>query len=107
MDRRINLYRFLSWQSYSRCSHLLNAYHFSNYICFFNSGNYRIYTTKKKKECMNKDIISVSKYLDKLNTILYGEREKIIGEVTSVQEYPGRTYLYFCIKDTKDQSTIK
>jgi exodeoxyribonuclease VII large subunit len=56
---------------------------------------------------MKAEIISVSQYLDKLNKILKGERAKIIGEVSSFQEYPGRTYLYFSIKDSKDQSTIK
>lgn len=53
------------------------------------------------------EIISVSKYLDKLNTTLKGERAKIIGEVSGVQQYPGRSYLYFSIKDSKDQSMAK
>lgn len=53
------------------------------------------------------EIISVSEYLDKLNTTLKGERAKIVGEVSGFQEYPGRTYLYFSIKDSKDQSTVK
>ena len=53
------------------------------------------------------EIISVSEYLDKLNTVLKGERAKIVGEVSGFQEYPGRTYLYFSIKDSKDQSTVK
>ncbi|MFA5888750.1 MAG: exodeoxyribonuclease VII large subunit [Candidatus Paceibacterota bacterium] len=56
---------------------------------------------------MDSKIISVSQYLDKLNTTLKGERAKIIGEVSGFQEYPGRTYLYFSIKDSKDQSTVK
>ena len=56
---------------------------------------------------MDSEIISVSQYLDKLNTTLKGERAKIIGEVSGFQEYPGRTYLYFSIKDSKDQSTVK
>ncbi len=54
-----------------------------------------------------KDAISVSLYLDKLNNTLKEEKARIIGEVSGVQEYPGRSYLYFNIKDTKDQSTIK
>ncbi len=53
------------------------------------------------------DIIPVSQYLDKLNATLKGERAKIIGEVSGVQEYPGRSYLYFSIKDSKDGSTAK
>lgn len=53
------------------------------------------------------DTVSVSQYLDKLNSSLKGEKAKIIGEVSGFQEYPGRTYLYFSIKDSKDQSTVK
>ena len=56
---------------------------------------------------MNPEIISVSQYLDRLNTLLKVERAKIVGEVSGVQEYPGRSYLYFSIKDSKDQSTLK
>jgi len=52
-------------------------------------------------------IISVSQYLDKLNVTLKGERAKILGEVSGVQEYPGRSYMYFSIKDSKDGSSIK
>ncbi|MSU45198.1 MAG: exodeoxyribonuclease VII large subunit [Candidatus Zambryskibacteria bacterium] len=55
----------------------------------------------------NTEIISVSEYLDKLNLNLKGQKAKIIGEVTGVQEYPGRSYLYFSIKDSKDGSTMK
>ncbi|MES2213410.1 MAG: exodeoxyribonuclease VII large subunit [Patescibacteria group bacterium] len=55
----------------------------------------------------SKDIISVSKYLDSLNATLKGERAKIIGEISGVQMYEGRSYLYFSIKDSKDGSTIK
>ena len=56
---------------------------------------------------MNQEVIPVSQYLDKINSILRGERAKIIGEVSGVQEYPGRSYLYFGVKDSKDGSTIK
>ena len=56
---------------------------------------------------MNPEIISVSEYLDKLNSTLKGVKAKIIGEVSGVQEYPGRSYLYFSIKDSKDASTMK
>lgn len=53
------------------------------------------------------DFISVSLYLDKLNSALKQERARIVGEVSGVQMYEGRSYLYFNIKDTKDQSTLK
>ncbi len=53
------------------------------------------------------EIVSVSQYLDKINSVLKGEKSKILGEVSGVQEYLGRSYLYFSIKDSKDQSTIK
>lgn len=53
------------------------------------------------------DIISVSQYLDKLNISLKNEKARIIGEVSGVQEYPGRSYLYFSVKDSKDGSTMK
>jgi len=55
----------------------------------------------------NSDVISVSEYLDKLNLNLKGQKAKIVGEVSGVQEYPGRSYLYFSIKDSKDASTMK
>jgi exodeoxyribonuclease VII large subunit len=55
----------------------------------------------------DKEIISVSLYLDKLNSTLNQERARIVGEVSGVQMYEGRSYLYFNIKDTKDQSTLK
>ena len=56
---------------------------------------------------MNPEIISVSQYLDKLNVTLKGQRAKVVGEVSGVQMYEGRSYLYFSIKDSKDQSTVK
>ena len=56
---------------------------------------------------MQKEAISVSQYLDKINNLLKGEKAKIIGEVSGVQEYPGRSYLYFSIKDSSDNSTMK
>lgn len=55
----------------------------------------------------DKEIISVSLYLDKLNSTLKQERARIVGEVSGVQMYEGRSYLYFNIKDMKDQSTLK
>lgn len=51
--------------------------------------------------------ISVSQYLDLLNSKLKTEKAKIVGEISGVQEYPGRSYLYFSLKDSNDQSTVK
>jgi len=57
---------------------------------------------------MSLDIVfSVSEYLDALNRSLKTVRAKILGEVSGIQEYPGRSYLYFSIKDKKDGSTAK
>jgi len=53
------------------------------------------------------NIFSVSEYLDRLNATLKGEKAKVLGEVSGVQEYPGRSYLYFSLKDKKDGSTVK
>ncbi len=53
------------------------------------------------------EIISVSQYLDKLNSSLKGQRARIVGELSGLQMYEGRSYLYFSIKDSKDQSTVK
>src|ERR1035437_4320119 len=53
------------------------------------------------------NIFSVSEYLDKLNSVLKDEKAKVLGEVSGVQEYPGRSYLYFSLKDKKDGSTVK
>lgn len=55
----------------------------------------------------DKEILSVSNYLDKLNTTLKSEIAKIVGEISGIQEYPGRSYMYFSLKDSKDQSTVK
>jgi len=52
-------------------------------------------------------VFSVSEYLDALNRSLKTVRAKILGEVSGIQEYPGRSYLYFSIKDKKDGSTVK
>lgn len=58
-------------------------------------------------QLQNSEILTVSQYLDKINSVLKSERANILGEVTGVQEYPGRSYLYFSVKDSKDSSTIK
>lgn len=52
-------------------------------------------------------VFSVSEYLDALNRSLKSVRAKIHGEVSGIQEYPGRSYLYFSIKDKKDGSMAK
>lgn len=54
-----------------------------------------------------REVIPVSQYLDKLNNTLRNEEAKILGEVSGIQEYPGRSYLYFSLKDSKDGSTVK
>lgn len=52
-------------------------------------------------------VLSVSEYLDTLNLSLRETKARIVGEVSGLQEYSGRSYLYFSIKDTKDSSTVK
>ncbi len=56
---------------------------------------------------MKDEIFSVSEYLDRLNGALKEEKAKVLGEVSGAQEYPGRSYLYFSLKDKKDGSTVK
>jgi len=56
---------------------------------------------------VEKEVITVSQYLDRLNLNLEEEKARILGEVSGVQEYPGRSYLYFSVKDSKDSSTMK
>ncbi len=53
------------------------------------------------------EIFGVSQYLDRLNILLKKERAKILGEISGLQEYPERSYLYFSIKDKKGEGTIK
>jgi exodeoxyribonuclease VII large subunit len=62
-----------------------------------------------EKECRGEDqkIFSVSEYLDSVNSLLKAQKARIIGEVFGVQEYPGRSYMYYSVKDKADQSTIK
>ncbi len=63
--------------------------------------------TSQNQEKENDQILSVGEYLDHLNSALKNERAKILGEVSGVQEYPGRSYLYFSLKDKNDGSTVK
>ncbi len=55
----------------------------------------------------SKEIISVSQYLDKINSSLKDKKANILGEVSGLQEYSGRSYMYFSIRDSKDSSTVK
>ena len=52
------------------------------------------------------EIISVSEYLDKLNGTLREGKGKIIGEVSELKMYDGKSYLFFSLRDKKDQSVI-
>jgi|SRR5581483_8675593 len=56
---------------------------------------------------INSDIFSVSDYLDQLNFKLKSDKAKILGEVCDLKLYDGRSYLYFSVKDKKDQSILK
>jgi exodeoxyribonuclease VII large subunit len=49
--------------------------------------------------------VTVSQYLDKLNTTLKGEKEKIIGEVSGMQLHQSG-HLYFSLLDKVDRSKI-
>jgi len=62
---------------------------------------------KKEKVEIKGEILSVGEYLDRLNAALKNEKAKVLGEVSGVQEYPGRSYLYFSLKDKKNDSTVK
>ncbi len=68
----------------------------------------RLSFQKEEKTTMkDKEIISVGSYLDRLNLSLKQEKARIVGEVSGVQMYEGRSYLYFNIKDTKVEGTLK
>jgi exodeoxyribonuclease VII large subunit len=45
------------------------------------------------------DYISVNEYLDILNEEISNHGSRVVGEVTDIQTYPGRSYLFFKIKD--------
>jgi exodeoxyribonuclease VII large subunit len=55
---------------------------------------------------MLKEVVSVSEYLDGLNLALRNTRAKISGEVSGLQMYEGKNYLFFSLRDTKDGSVI-
>lgn len=52
-----------------------------------------------------KDHVTVSQYLDKLNTTLKGEKAKILGEVSGMQLHQSG-HLYFSLLDKADRSKI-
>ncbi|NQV88456.1 MAG: exodeoxyribonuclease VII large subunit [Parcubacteria group bacterium] len=52
-------------------------------------------------------IFSVSDYLDILNGSLKKAKARVQGEISGLQMYEGRSYLYFSVKDKDDDSTIK
>ncbi len=53
----------------------------------------------------NSGIVSVSEYLDKLNTVLKNEKAKIVGEVSGMQLHQSG-HLYFSLIDKADRSKI-
>ncbi len=46
-----------------------------------------------------KDFVSINEYLNSVNGQLSKIESRIIGEVMEVQLYPGRSYLFFKVKD--------
>ncbi len=56
---------------------------------------------------LSQEILTVSRYLDTVNAGLKSAKARILGEVSGIQEYPGRSYMYYSVKDTQDGSTIK
>ncbi len=52
-----------------------------------------------------KDFISINEYLNTVNQELGKYQARIIGEITEVQMYPGRSYLFFKIKDKDEENS--
>ena len=52
------------------------------------------------------EIVSVSQYLDALNSTLKGAKAKIVGEVSELKMYEGKSYLFFSLRDKKAESVI-
>src|SRR3989338_369379 len=50
--------------------------------------------------------VSVSDYLETINDGLKNFDARVLGEVTEVQLYPGRTYLFFKVKDKEDEALM-
>ena len=53
---------------------------------------------------MSKDFVSINEYLDNINEELYNHSGRVIGEVSEVTLYPGRSYLFFKIKDKDEKN---
>jgi exodeoxyribonuclease VII large subunit len=51
--------------------------------------------------------IPISLYLETLNRALRAQPGRVIGEVSQLQMYPGRSYLFFSLKDSKSEAMIK
>jgi len=52
------------------------------------------------------DSISVSEYLGSLNETLEENRSRIVGEACNVKLYPGRSYMYFSVKDKEKEAML-
>ena len=56
---------------------------------------------------MPPDSLTVTVYLSSLNRALRDHSGRIIGEVSQLQMYPGRTYLFFSLKDAQSGAMMK
>src|ERR1035437_560938 len=52
-----------------------------------------------------KDFVSINEYLNTINLELAKYQSRVIGEVTEIQMYPGRSYLFFKIKDKDEENS--
>ena len=59
----------------------------------------KLFSTGSVDQADKKDYISVNEYLDNLNEGLYNFSGRVIGEISDLKLYEGRSYLYFSIKD--------
>lgn len=51
-----------------------------------------------------KNFVSVNEYLDTLNVSLSSHSGRVMGEVTEIQMYDGRSYLFFKMKDKDEKN---
>ncbi len=56
---------------------------------------------------MSREVLTVSSYIATLNATLRTQQGRLVGEVSELQLYPGRSYLFFSLKDAKANATIK
>lgn len=56
---------------------------------------------------MPPDSLTVTAYLSQINRSLRDQPGRIIGEVSQLQMYPGRTYLFFSLKDGQSGAMMK